>query len=168
MNPWVLLGGIVAALVLSATSFFYGRSVEHTAMQLEITIRENNQIREANAKIMELQSLARAKERDWTTRLANVSSKYEKEIQDGKAQRDRDIAAALSGGIRLRIPTAPCVEAGRSSAPEAPSSPGKRDGGATTELPREITANLLALADDADSIVRQLTACQAVVIEDRK
>jgi len=27
MNPWVLVGGLVAAIVLSVTSFFYGRSV---------------------------------------------------------------------------------------------------------------------------------------------
>ena len=90
---------------------------------------------------------------------------YAKDLKAAKTRRDADVAAARSGALRLSFPT---PSANQCPAPEAGSGkPGNHEE-ARTELPRQVTADLLALADDADEVVLQLTACQAVVEADRQ
>lgn len=93
--------------------------------------------------------------------MAIIGADYEKVVQDGKDQRDRDVAAARAGAIRLRV--AGACPAGRGPAPEAAAPAQGRDGAGDAELPGPVAADLLGLADDADATARRLGACQAVI-----
>jgi len=166
-NPYVILG-VAAAWILSlygvgAWQNKAGHTVERAAWQE----RENTELVTANAKILELEEAKRAEEQNLAQAIADISTKYEGEKSDAAKQKARDIAAARAGVLRLRI-NATCEGAPGSDSGQAPAAPGERDAAAGTELPAEITGRLYALADDADEVVRQLTACQEVVRADRK
>lgn len=90
---------------------------------------------------------------------AAVGTQLATEKAAHEATRRNDRSRALSGDIRLRVPV---------SCPASPSSPASgSDGSKDSELPREIVADLLDLANDADEVVRQLTACQQVLRSER-
>lgn len=99
--------------------------------------------------------------------LAAIGAKYETTIAALKARRDRDVADALAGALRLSIPAGPAPAGGSVQLPDAATGTAGSDGAARGELPRQVAADLFALADDADQVVEQLHACQAVVADDR-
>lgn len=138
----------------------------HTAEKAAWQARENKELVAANASILRLEEAARAQELKKAEELDVIAKNHQKEIANEKRQKDTDVAAARSGALVLRIPS-PCQGAGGDQASPASAGAGLSDGGATAELPREITANLFALADDADAVVRQLGQCQAVIRSDR-
>lgn len=167
MNPWIIVGFLVALAGACAGGYFFGHSTGTTAERETWEKRENTELQAANAKVHGLEEAARASERAHAVQIASIGTQHAKEMEDARKQKDRDMANARSGALSLRI-SAPCkASSGGIRAPAAPAS-GVGDGAETIELPREITANLFALADDADEVVRQLTACQAVILDDRK
>lgn len=167
MNPYLIIGLIVAWLTSLGVVGYWQNEAGHTAEKVAWQQRENKELADANAAIKRLEEAARAAENAHAAALGEIATKHQQEITDAAAQKDRDVAAARAGRIVLRIPTA-CPSANGDNAAKTPAAPSVGNGGATTGLPSEITANLLALADDADAVVRQLSQCQAVVIEDRK
>lgn len=166
MNPYVIIG-IGAAWVLSLGAVgWWQNSAGHTEERAAWQKRENTELVTANAAIKRLEEEARDTERRHAEDLNEISTGYQKELVNAKAQKDRDVAAARAGALSLRIPS-PCKGADGGQAGTATTGAGGRDAAAGTELPREVTAGLFELADDADEVVRQLTACQAVVSADR-
>ena len=97
--------------------------------------------------------------------LSDIGVQYDNDIAELEGRRRADVAAALAGTLKLRYTPEPGT--GQGNVPDAAGSAAERDGGAQTELPRQITADLYALAGDADEVVRQLAECQAVVRSDR-
>lgn len=166
MNPWIIVGFLGTLIAVGAGGYVKGHSDGVTKEHAAALARDNDELVAANASIRRLEEAARATEQAHATALAKIGEDHQKEISDAAAQKDRDIAAARAGRIILRIP-APCKGANGSAATKAPASTGVGDGGTTAELPRTITEDLLVLADDADSVVRQLAACQAVIRSDR-
>lgn len=166
MNPWIIVGFLVALIAVGAGGYLKGEHDGKTAEKAEWQGRENTELTAANAKIFALEEGARKLEREHAQRLADISAKFEKDKANAAAQKERDIAAARAGALSLRIPS-PCKDPGGSDGGAAPASPGERDGAKTTELPRAVTEFLLGFADDADEVVDQLTACQAVISSDR-
>lgn len=166
MNPWLIVGALVALIAVGLGAGAYGHHLGVTAEREAWEKREAQELADANTKIRTLEEAARTSEAAHAAALAEIDAKHTQEIEDAKKQRDRDVRDARSGRIVLRIPT-PCKAAGGGAAAKAPAAPGVGDGGATAELPRAVTADLLELADDADAVVRQLQACQGVVRADR-
>lgn len=97
--------------------------------------------------------------------LAAVGEKYANDISTLKARSARDQSDARSGAIRLSVAT---PSSHGSEAPKAGDPATVGDGEARTELSGEVAAFLLALANEADEVVLQLTACQAVITSDRQ
>lgn len=166
MNPWLILGMLVLAIVAGLGGEWHGHATGVVQEKAAWQAREGTELRAANAKILALEEAARKEEAARAAGLDKVAKIYEEKLADAEAQKDRDVRAARAGTLSLRIPT-PCKAAGLGGTAQAAPGTGLGDGGATTELPREIAADLFALADDADKVVKQLTACQAVVREDR-
>lgn len=98
--------------------------------------------------------------------LAAQAAKYEKERADDKAKHDKDIAAVRSGAIRLRDAAATCASAGND--PKPSTAPSGSDGPKGADLSGSASEFLLSLANEADDVVKQLTACQQVILSDRK
>lgn len=166
MNPYLILGIGIAWLASLVGVGYWQNEAGHVAERVEWQKKDSDELRLANAEITRLNDKARADEREHTERLATVSTTYQKELKNANAQRERDVAAARAGALRLQFrPDSDQACSGGTG--EATTAASGRDGGTTAELPREITANLLNLANDADAVVVQLTACQAVVRSDR-
>jgi hypothetical protein len=166
-NPYIILGIVAAWLASLYGVGAWQNKAGHTVERAVWQERENTELVAANAKILKLEETKRAEEHLRAQAVAAISTKYEQEKSDAAKQNARDIADARSGALRLRI-NAICEGAPGSDAGQTPTAPGQRDAAAGTELPSEITADLFALADDADEVVKQLTACQEIVRSDRK
>lgn len=130
--------------------------------------KEIKQLAASAKKIKELQDAARAKEQENAAKIAAIGAEHAKDRKALEARRARDVAAALNGAFGLRIPGACPVRPNGSPTPEARPAASGGDGGATVELPRQVTADLFTLVNDADETANALRACQRIVIEDRK
>lgn len=167
MNPWVLLVAGIAWVVSLALVGSWQRDDGETAERSKWQAKESAALKQANATIDKQNADARAKEKQNADALAKIGEKHAKDNETNAAQAKRDVAAARDGALRLRVPGAcPASRNGPAAQPVTPA--GGRDDSTTGELPREVVANLLQLANDADAIVGQLTACQAVILEDRR
>lgn len=170
--PWVkllaavvLIGAVVGAIyAYGQQQFGLGEKAERSAW----LTRENTSLTKANARITELEGQARAREREHAQDMAAASAQYQKDLKHEKAAKDHAIADLRSGALRLRIPVA-CTKGACGSGATAPgTSASGRDGETRAELSVEASEFLVGLASEADEVVHQLTACQAVVIADRK
>lgn len=168
MNVYVASGIALAWMASVGASTMYGHNEGVHAERARWQARENQQLAEANAKIRELTDAARAAERIHTEALNSVSDHYQGELRDAKKRHDDDLAAVRDGGLRLRdnYAAAVCPDTGRVSETGTGASGHHAAGG--TELSREATEFLLGLANEADQVARQLSACQAVIRADRK
>lgn len=166
MNPYVIIGLLIAWVASLGAVGWWQNDAGHTAERVVWQKRDNEALTKANAAIKRLEEEARASELRHAEDLNVISTGYQKELVNAKAQKDRDVAAARAGtlGLRFRAEGGTCP----GGTGQATASSGGRDGPATAELPSEIAAGLFALADDADEVVLQLTACQAVIRSDRE
>jgi hypothetical protein len=160
VNPYALLGAGVLWIVSLVATAIWQNGAGHTAERVEWQAKENVALANANREIEKL----RKSEQDSADRLASIGDQHAKEKEDLEAQRRRDVDAARSGALKLRVPGGcPASRQG-----EATATPGGSDDATTGELPGAVAAALLGLANDADEVVKQLAACQAVVMEDRR
>ena len=169
MYAKALIAIAIVAAVSGGIYFIYskGYSAGKAETVSAYAKRDNEALAKALADVERLQNEARALEAKHAQAQSAISENYEKELQNAQTQKDRDIAAARAGRLVLRIP-ATCPPASDSSqAGSAPAGPSGRDDRATSELSREISANLLSLANDADQVALQLKACQDIVRADR-
>ncbi|MCR4304978.1 MAG: lysis protein [Gallionella sp.] len=99
-----------------------------------------------------------------------ASSNYAKGVQDGKNRLAAFIADSRSGAIKLRDPgqngTGPACGNQTGKAETAGSAPGS-NGDTQGRLSGQASEFLFSLANEADEIVRQLIAAQAVIVSDR-
>ena len=167
VNPWLILAVGVAWLLSLVGVGKWQNTAGHTSEKTYWLAKETRELAEANSKIILLTDEARRREQAVAGVLAAVTTDYERKLTDGKKKRDADVAASHAGTFKLRY-SAPSGACPSPSVPaETPSAPGGRDGTETAELPGEITASLFAIVDDADQVVEQLSACQAIINADR-
>lgn len=158
---------IVAGFLWKAYDWAYdnGFNASETAWQA----RDNEELRTANALINRLQDEARRNEQAHSEQLVNISKEYEDEAAKIEARTERRIAELRNAGNRLRDPyAAPCESTGTSPTGPPTTGPSERDEGTAGELSREASTFLLNLTGESDEVVKQLQACQAVVVEDRR
>ena len=167
INPWVLIGAGILWLASLTAVGWWQNAAGHKAERLEWQERESQELQAATAALSALQDKYRGQEQENARRLDEIAKQREKDRTDAANQTARDVAAARSGALRLRLPATTCQDPDRGAPTEAAAGTGERDGAQGPELPREIAADLLSLANDADDVVRQLTACQAVILQDR-
>lgn len=167
-NPWVILALVVAFVAEGLGAYFYGLDTGETKQDAKWQARENVELNAANAKIIELTTKARATEAQAAIDQAAISESYEGKLKNVQDDKDKFVSDVRAGRIVLRIPqpTAAKRASGGASSQTATST-SQCDGEARGELPREVTEFLYGEAGRADSIVEQLTACQALVRRDR-
>jgi prophage endopeptidase len=141
-NPWVLLGILMAVLGAFGSGYYKGSEDENTRQQLEIAA---------------LNAEARVKEQALITVVQTQSTKLQKANQDAKLAQQKRNADIDSGALRLRLPKAPNCPVQASSDSTIASRDSSQEGG---ELDRETAKSLIAITEDGDKAIRQLTACQ--------
>lgn len=166
-NPWVLLAFVVALVAAALGGEYDGNKRGVNAERVAWQAKDNKELAAANARILQLETDARAKEQDHAAELASIATNYEQELQNAENTRKADVAAARSGALRLRDPGARTEQACGSGPAETATAPGGRDGQTGGELSPELAEFLVSEADRADAIVHQLSACQAVIVADR-
>lgn len=173
MKPWVKVLAFIALLAIAGVAVWaYGEQQFTRGGQVvdaAWTKRENKTLRAANKRIADLEEAARDQERKHAAAMAAASTNYQKEIAHVQADRDRAIAALRSGALRLYdngIATASAGADGSETGP-AGASAGRCDGQARGQLSIPFSEFLVGLLGEADQVVKQLTACQAVVESDR-
>lgn len=160
-NPWVLLAVGIAWLASLAGVGWWQRHDGAATTEAKWLAVQSTERAQAAAALDKAHREARAAEQKAVTDAAADAVLYQKVIDDAHAQRDRDVAAARAGAIRLRVSggcRAVQADGGGGPAPAAAGA-GAHDA-ADAELPREVTEDLLGLADDADAVAQQLTAAQ--------
>ncbi len=144
LNPWVILGIVLAVLSAFGGGYYKGGQDEFAKQQMEIA-RLNNE--------------ARQKEQALVTAVQKQATELVKANNNAKIvtkKRDSDIT---SGALRLRIPvkTPSCPTLPTST--DAPVA--ERSDPPTAELQPETDRAILAITDEADLTARKLNACIA-------
>lgn len=133
----------------------------------EFSAQRLQEANEANAAISAIQTSYRDKERKWAEASAKADKDYQKRIADRETQHLADLAAIDARTIILRDPGNSAQACGDSASKTATST-GSGNGNQGSQFSPEATRFLLSEASRADAVVEQLTACQAIIIEDRK
>ena len=161
----IALGSVYYALH-TYYAWAYTNGVTSTTAQW--TARENIQFIAANSKIVQLENEARQKELEQGIQVANIVDTYEKEKQNATNETAIIISKLNAGTIRLRDKYA---TRGQSTCPSATSAtstnPTSDSEEAGAELSQTTAKFLFELTSEADEVVLQLQACQALLITDR-
>lgn len=122
--------------------------------------------REAVEEARQAEADNRAKERTHNEKMAAIAAQFEQEREHALAEKDSVIADLRDGTLRLRTRLAAAAATGNLAA-QAGASAGSGDGPEATGLRVEDAEFLVRESERADDVVRQLTACQAVIVSDR-
>jgi prophage endopeptidase len=161
----LLIAAIFVGTVMGA--WFHGGSTREKVVRGEYAKRDLQASEEARIAERGIAARERAKEQGWQKRFVAASTDYQKRIAANETQRMADMAALDARTLVLRDPngSSECVP---STSGEIASSTSGRNGGAGSELPAKTAQFLLGLASEADAVVGQLTACQAILRSERQ
>ncbi len=172
LPTWAIYA-LVAAAALGALWYAYttidGRGYERgkSAVEADYVKRDNKALKDALDRVQTLQAEIRAREASHQAAVAALSEKHQQEKVHAKRQHDRDLAAVRAGTLKLRDPGATATAAQCDRSPERP--PAAASGGdhaaAGSELSGAASEFLLSLMHEADGVVGQLTAAQALIRE---
>ncbi|WP_174875207.1 lysis system i-spanin subunit Rz [Vogesella oryzae] len=149
--PWLVL---LAALAGSHWwAYSHGKQVVTLARDLADATRE----RDNNATINDLQQQRRRDDAVAATKLLAAEESYRKGLLDVQAEKNRILADAAAGRLRLSIPVKPA------SCPAAGTAANVAEGGADpaprAELSDAATEFLVGLASEADAVAVELNRC---------
>lgn len=161
MNQYVAIAGAAVWVLSLAWVYDAGKTAERSVW----LDRESAELRSANGEIIELENKVKADHLAHSARIASVAEQYEKEKQREIEKRDRRIADLRSDNLRLRDPGSKNTADGKADGVTTGTS--QCDGHTGSQLSVEASEFLLRLTGEADEVVVQLTACQAVVQSDR-
>ena len=142
-NPWVLLSILITVVGAFGGGYYKGGEDENARQQLEIAA---------------LNAEARVKEQALITVVQTQSNKLQKANQDAKLAQQKRNLDIDSGALRLRLPVkAPvCTLQATADTPVASGDSVQT----SAELDGETAKSLVAITEDGDKAIRQLTACQ--------
>lgn len=168
MNPWLIIGVGIAWLASLVSVGQWQNSIGHVQERTKWQAKENAELKEKAATIERLTKQVREMEDSHTAAMVKIGNNFTEELRNAEEYRRRDVARARAGNSGLRIAAPVCPNGGGGpEGPPLPASPGG-DGARTIELPSEVAGRLFELAHDANAIATRLTACQKIIIEDRR
>lgn len=166
----MIYGKLAIALVLLVAligAYVKGRSDGGKIVQADYAQRDLKAATDHAAKEREISENYRLKEENWQSQFVAASKTYQRSLANAQTQRLADAAAIDAGRIRLLDPGANRPTCGDSTAKTASSTSG-RNGGEGAELSPKAARFLLGLANDADALVTQLSACQQILSSERQ
>jgi len=158
----VLLLAILVGMLFKAYSF--GVDVERGRN----AIAENAKVAALGERLLKLQNEKRDQEQKRVKDMAELTLKFNQETRKNEIKANAVIADLRAGALRLRIPTKmhPTDCAGGTS--QAGASTSGSNAETTAELSQQSAEFLIGQARLADQVTEQLSACQAILIADRK
>lgn len=161
-----VLVGVIVVAVISAYSWAYENGVQ--AERVVWQHSENAKLQQAIAHIGGLNKKIRDAERAHAVELQTVSNNYQQGLKHEKQKFNDAIASYRAGTISLRdkhAASSPAACVGFAADLSAGAS--GRDATEGAKLSQPLAEFLIGLAGEADEVVQQLTACQAIVAADR-
>jgi len=155
----------IAGLVALGAAGYEGYQLGGDHVRAEYAARDIKQAKEAAALAQATQEKYRAQEQAHSQAVAAIANDYQGRLTDAQAKTAIALNAIRSGSVRLRDPGA---KACGDPAPGTPAAPGRGNGDTAGGLSDQLATFLVSEAARADQVVLQLTACQAVIISDRK
>jgi prophage endopeptidase len=166
--PWLVMAKYVAMLGLLVAVGLWQR---HDGALSERVVWETR-LAEENANAAKLiqaaEESARQKEHDSAQQIQSISADYQRKLAYEKTKYKSVDVAVANNDFRLLDRDAAAVCPNNSGTAEAAAPSSGSDGAEGCKLSANVTRSLWFLATNADDIVEQLTACQAVVEADRK
>lgn len=167
-GPYGILVATIALGVALGGSYLKGRTDGRALERAAWSERAVIEAQEAAAALEAARAAAAEKTAALSRAHNEASRRYQEEIVHAKTERDR-VALRLRDAIRLRDAATARLEAHRGEG-AAPAAPGRCDGPSGGELSqplgnaaRELGYAGIELMAEADQVVRQLTACQAIL-----
>lgn len=138
----------------------------------ELTVAHDRTLQEINTVNQNLAATmvdqARTREQRNVEAMAALDLKHTEELNNAKRETDIALAAVRAGELRLRNRfTCSSGSAAADRTTEAGTGTGLGDDTRQAGLQITDAEFLVRFADEADAVVRQLTACQAIVVSDR-
>lgn len=163
-NPWVILGIVVLWVASLGVVGWKANEIGHETEKAAWLVKENKELAAANDLIQTLTAKVRATEQAHQQRLADIAANIAKENRNAEARTRRAVANARALVLRQQ-PACPSASTGPAGS-LAPSAGGS-DGAPACELPAAAVRDFFQLVGDADTGMRLLAACQAVIRSDR-
>jgi prophage endopeptidase len=167
LRPYAVLIGLVVWIASLTAVGVWQNKTGHAVERATWLERETTELSAANVEIMRLNAVARQTERLTAETLNQIAIQYEEDKTDALRERDAVIADLRAGNRRLRDPGA-TRQPGLGGASGSATSPRQCDGPEAGELSGQTSEFLVGLMAEADEVVKQLTACQAVIRADRE
>ena len=164
-NVQIYLVAAIIGLVALGAAGFQGYRLGGDHVRAEYAARDLKAANEAAALTKATEEKYRAQEQAHSQAVAQIANDYEWRLTDAQAKTTLALNAIRSGGLRLRDPGA---QACGDTAPGTPASTSGRDGASAGGLSNQASEFLYSEAARADSVVLQLSACQAVIQADRR
>lgn len=141
------------------------------AALLEVARRDNETLVKANARIKELEAKVAVQQQQHNEAVQQIDEEGQRALRNLQAQHDHFLDDLLAG--RIRVPGQGRSDASCSGGPRAPegealASAGVGDAASGGVVPQGFGKFLAAQASRADQVATQLTACQKIVVEDRR
>jgi hypothetical protein len=158
MNPWAIVGALVAAILIGAGGFHfgdvYGTNAEKVKNQSAEIVRKDTTINTLTKADKDNKALAEKQAAD----AKRESQKHENELADVRAR------AIADAGKRVPIDRAKFCSGDAPGTPKTgtPGGDGQTDAGAAF-LPDALTGDLRRLAADADEVAADLRTLKARV-----
>lgn len=159
---------LVLILALGAAIYKYGTYRENL-IKVEYQQRDLKAANDYAAKEREITEKYRLQEENWQSQFAAASKAYQKGLANAETSKLSAIAAVESGALRLRLTDSADCKAGGNQPSETTAGAERRNGDAEGRfLGKADSAFLIAEASRADSIVKQLSACQQILSSERQ
>ena len=166
MNPYRILSIIFILLLSHGATAYWQHTTGKTSERVKWQGKQIEELAQANQMIADLNNRFRAQEQKWNNELNVLTTQYLKEKQNAQRKTDALIADARAGFLVLW--DAHAMQAGVCGSGETTTTPTGSDDREGSQLSGEFTGFLISEAGRADQIVHQLTACQGVILADRK
>lgn len=161
-----LIAAVVAAAMFAGTAY-KAYQLGADGVRAEYAARDLKASQDYAAKEREITEAYRAKEAKLAQQVAAVSKDYQRKVANAHTQRLADLAAIDARTLRLRDPGTDSQACGSTAATPSATASG-RDDRSGAYLSDKAARFLLGLATEADSVVTQLSACQQILIDERK
>jgi len=158
---------VISVALVQAYGWAYknGVNAERVAWQTS----QNLALNEANKKLFDAEERARVAEHLHAVQLNTISNTYQEKLTNEKQRHDNVIVSLRAGNLSLRDKYTEPGNAAPSAtlSSETGTGTGGRNEAEGAKLSQPLAEFLIGLANEADEVVQQLTACQAIVNADR-
>jgi len=159
---------IIAAILVGLTvgAYFTGANNREKIVRGEFSALRLQEQAEHQAAINAAWQSKADTEGKWQAKVSEIDKDRQRLRSANETQRLADLSAIYARTLILRDPNRNAEASGNCAASVASGSSGS-DGGTGAELPAKTSQFLLGLASEADAVVIQLSACQAILQSDR-